>query len=157
MDVNLHSLLVESDLWCPVSKDDCGEDAGNITAAKDAINGTQVTFPHLNASFLLAKFILRAVKWRKKKEQMVLSFSYLSPISPFAAFNWKNVTENRSTLYLWLQSPRSLTSRFEFYQRQTLRKSNEIHWFIWEEIPGNMVKGEQKWDKKGRSQSILTP
>lgn len=157
MNVNLRSLLVESDSWCPVSKADCVEDAGNITASKDAANGTQITFPRLNSSPLPAEFILRAVKWQEKKEQMVLSFSYLSPILPFTDFNWKNWTENRSSLYLWPQSPQFLTSRFEFYQKQILRKGNELQWFIWEEIPGNTVKGVRKWNRKGRSRHALTP
>lgn len=100
MNVNLRGLLVENDSWCPVSKADCVEDAGNITASKDAANGTQITFPRLNSSPLPAEFILRAVKWQEKKEQMVLSFSYLSPILPFTDFNWKNWTENKSSLYL---------------------------------------------------------
>lgn len=35
-------------------------------------------------------------------------------------------------------------SRFEFYQKQTLRKGREFKWFIWEVIPGNTGKGVRK-------------
>lgn len=134
------------------SKANHGEDASNIIASKDAVNsrkGGPDNIPTLK-SLILTCWVCPENCEIGGKEQNVLSVSYLTPI-PIHKFHLDTGTENMSTSYLCLHFPYTLMSRFEFSQKQTLRKDSELKWLSWEVITGNTVKRVNKWDRKGRS------
>lgn len=110
---------------------------------------TQVTSPLLNFSPLPAEFTLRAVKLGAK-EPVVLNGSYL-PAIPFHNFHLENGTENGSASHLRLQSPRPLTSRFGFSQKQTLRKAVSSSGYLGGDHR-NQGRGSEEASRNGRGQ-----